>query len=309
MRKYSSLPTIADYRDLPRFPNRQTGGKRADEPPAARRPDVVSVITVSFNAVTTIGKTIDSVEKQTYPGVEYIVIDGGSTDGTVELLRQRTAQIDVWISEPDKGISDAFNKGIALASGEYIAIVNSDDWLEPDHLRIAVGELQRSKADFVFGDMMLHTRNGTRVNLFLGEPTYASRIGHYMPYLNHPTVVCVATAFDRVGLFDTSLRTAMDYDWLLRLHRAGGKGSYQRELLGHMSLEGESDRNFIWAMREMRDVSIRHGYPATWAWLRYGFRLMKGQSRRKIQRLLPTGLYQQLRKMINANYRGFEEEK
>lgn len=156
---------------------------------------------------------------------------------------------------------------------------------------------------------MLHGRGGQRVNLFVGEPGYASRIDHYMPYLNHPTVVCQAAAFHKIGLFDKDLRTAMDYDWLLRLHKAGGKGAYSPKLLGHMTLEGESDRNFRSALREMRDISIRHGYPKSLAWIRYAYRLVKGSLRRQLHKLLPARMYEQLRRLINLNYKGFDPEK
>ena len=309
MASFTSFPTLDEYRKRPGRPDRVSGGHRKGHSPPVQRAGLASVITVSYNSAGTIGKTIESVAGQTYPNVEYIVVDGGSRDGTVDLLRQLDAHIDVWISESDNGISDAFNKGISLASGEYVAIVNSDDWLEPDHLRIAVEELRRTNADFVFGDLMLHARGGQRVNLFVGEPSYASRIVHYMPYLNHPTVVCRSAVFDKVGLFDTALRTAMDYDWLLRLHRAGGKGFYSARMLGHMTLEGESDRNFHSALSEMRDISIRHGYPKAFAWGRFGYRLIKGNFRRRLQELLPATRYERLRKLINVNYKGVDRKK
>ena len=305
----SEIPGIDEYRNLLRCGNRRSGGLRAEFVPDSRTPGLVSVITVSYNSVDTIHKTIESVTAQTYSSVELIVIDGGSNDGTVDLLQKFNADIDVWISEPDEGISDAFNRGIALASGEYISIVNSDDWLEPDHLSVAIDELLQNHADFVFGDLMLHKRNGQEVNLFVGEPSYASRIAHYMPYLNHPTVVCLAAAFDKAGLFDKRLRTAMDYDWLLRLHKCGGRGFYSPRVLGHMTLEGESDRNFHSALSEVRDISIRNGYSKALAWGRYGYRLLKGNLRRRLQSLVPRPMYEHLRKTVNLNYKGLGPDK
>jgi glycosyltransferase involved in cell wall biosynthesis len=267
----------------------------------------VSVVTVSFNSAGTIEKTIDSIKAQTYQAVEYIIVDGGSQDETVGILRRRDGDIDLWISERDRGISDAFNKGIAMASGEYVAIINSDDWLDPDHLSTAISELSRTTDDFVFGDLMLHAADGRSVHLFRGEPNYSARIGHYMPFLNHPTVVCRRASFERIGLFDTTLRTAMDYDWFLRLHEVGGRGHYSPRLIGHMSLEGQSDRDFKSGLREVREISISHGYPTPLAWGRYIFRLSKGTVRRLIQSWLPSEIYEYLRERINPNYRSGDE--
>jgi len=281
---------------------RIAGGNR-DRINASVRADAVTVITVCFNSVRTIERTIDSIKAQTHPTTEYIVIDGGSTDGTVDVLRRRDSDINMWISEPDRGISDAFNKGIALASGQYLAFVNSDDWLEPNHLRTAVSELHRTSADYVFGDLELHDPNGQRLHFFVGDAGYRTRISHHMPFLNHPTVVCRRTAFDKIGVFDTSLGTAMDYDWFLRLHNAGGIGHYSPQLVAHMTLEGQSDRNFTSALREVREVSIRNGYPSWLAWTRFIFRLYKGHLRRRLQNWLPTAIYEKLRERINVNYR------
>jgi glycosyltransferase involved in cell wall biosynthesis len=299
---HAALATIEDYRAR----LRASGGhiRSGTEFPGDHpcRAGVVSVITVGYNCAKTIGRTIDSVVAQEDVHSEYIVIDGGSTDGTVSILRERSAQIQFWLSEPDGGISDAFNKGVALASGEYVAIINSDDWLECGHLRTAIAELETTNADFVFGDLALYTADGRRVHFFKGDRDYARRISHYMPFLNHPSVVCRRSAFERNGLFDTSLRTAMDYDWFLRFHKLGGVGHYSPRLLANMTLDGQSDRNFMSALREVRDISIRHGYPAAPAWARFVFRSAKGKTRRAIAGWLPGGVYEKLRRRINANY-------
>ncbi len=298
----SRLPTVEDYRVRPPHPNREYGGRRIPSEAADYRPGVVTVVTVSFNSATTIGRTIDSILGQRDATVEYIVIDGGSKDGTIDLLKRRSADIDLWISEPDAGISDAFNKGIALAYGEYIAMVNSDDWLEPNHLHTAISELEKAPVDFVFGDLALYAADGRRAHFFRGDSNYAARISHYMPFINHPTVVCRRTAFLKVGLFDPSLRTAMDYDWFLRLHKSGGLGRYMPDLLAHMTLDGQSDKNFMSALREVRDISIRQGYSVWAARARFAYRVAKGKARRWLQRWLPTGLYDHLRRTINVNY-------
>lgn len=270
---------------------------------------MISVVTPTFNAVATLGRTIDSVCAQKYPSVEYIVVDGGSRDSTLELLRSRSADIDLWISEPDSGIADAFNKGIALASGENIAIVNADDWLEPEQLRVAVAELERSGADFVFGDMMLHAPDETPVHIFTGERDYAPRLAHSMPHLNHPTVVCRRGVYERFGLFELTWRIALDYEWFCRIQRGGASGHRASGLVGHMSLQGVSDQAAERGFAEVREISVRYGYPAPLAWLRFLVRVAKLRTRRVLERCLPRGAYERRRRRVNENHRSVDQSR
>jgi len=296
-------PSIGAYRDLPSSDNRSRGGRGSAYLGHADRSELASVITITFNSIKTIERTIDSIVSQTYPLVEYIVIDGGSNDGTVELLKRRSDVIDLWLSEPDGGISDAFNKGIALATGEYIAVVNSDDWLEPAHLAIAVGALRSTGADFVFGDLMLHSENAMPDHLMLGDRHYRRRLLHTMPHINHPSLVCRRRVYEAHGLFDTNLRSAMDYEWLLRGHRAGVVGSYVPGLMSHMSMAGVSHQQFSRGLREVCAVSIRYGYPAALANIRYMCRVLKINTRLVLWHWLPKSLYVWLRRRVNTHYR------
>jgi glycosyltransferase involved in cell wall biosynthesis len=306
-RQSMSICTIQSYKERRPSPSRIVGGKGLQPEMASHDTGVITVITVSFNSALTIERTIDSIVAQTYPAVEYIVIDGGSDDGTVEILRKRNRDINLWISEPDEGISDAFNKGISFATGQYVAIVNSDDWLDPEHLSAAAAELLQGGIDFVFGSLILHAQDGRPKHIFIGEAAYAARIAHYMPFINHPSVVCRYSAFEKIGLFDRSLRTAMDYDWFLRLHNSGGLGRYSARLTAHMMLDGESDRNFRSAMREVRKISIRNGYPTWIAWGRFFFRLSKTIVRRSTAKWLPRTTFERLRRVINRNYRSVSD--
>src|SRR5581483_3497952 len=129
-------PALADYPREPRV-NAAAGGSRT----LARRPAAavpVSVVTAVRNAAATIARTIASVRAQDFAGIEHIVVDGASGDGTLEVLRSLGRDVALWTSEPDRGISDAFNKGIALARGEIIGILNGDDWYEPGAVAAAV---------------------------------------------------------------------------------------------------------------------------------------------------------------------------
>src|SRR5262245_53200054 len=116
----------------PPFPDRYATYKerRDREQPAQRgKPPVVSVVTVALNAADTVERTIRSVQAQSLTGVEHILLDGGSSDGTLDIIRCLVRPHDFWISESDAGISDAFNKGIAMARGLFIQILNADDWM------------------------------------------------------------------------------------------------------------------------------------------------------------------------------------
>ena len=233
--------------------------------------------------------------------MEYIIIDGGSTDGTIDIIRSHASVITYWQSEPDSGISDGFNKGIALSRGRYVAMVHADDWLSPGQLKQGLATLEKTGADFVFGDLLYH-HNGAPVFLVHGEADYARRIAHIMPALNHPTIVLRREAYEKQGLFNTDYRLAMDYELLLRLHRAGLKGVYEPLLTGNMALDGASDRNSGRALAEVRRASVAHGYPAIKAWPLYWFRVAKGILRRASERYLPRRWHERLRGRINRNY-------
>ncbi len=110
------------------------GGRRERGQQRSSSPDqpLVSIVTVVFNGAATLERTMQSVFTQSYPNIEYIIVDGGSKDGTVELLRKHEERLDLWVSERDRGIYDAMNKGVALCSGAWVALINADDWCEPD---------------------------------------------------------------------------------------------------------------------------------------------------------------------------------
>jgi glycosyltransferase involved in cell wall biosynthesis len=266
-------------------------------------PGLVSVITTCLNSASTIDRTVDSIRLQDYPEIEYIVIDGGSTDGTVDRLLAATDIIDLLISEPDGGIGDAFNRGISRSHGQYVMLVNSDDWLEPGHLSMAVKVLEDSHANYVFGDLIMHFPDGRPAYIFAGDPSYAAKLSHTMPSMNHPTVVCKRETYEIFGLFDTTLKIAMDYEWFLRVHRGGGHGTYASGLVSHMALGGASIRSFRRSLGEVRKVSMDYGYPAILAWPRFFLRVLKRSARSLLRRLCPDSVYEWMRRKVNGDYR------
>jgi glycosyltransferase involved in cell wall biosynthesis len=292
------------YEDAPNALSCVKGGRLANSPTRVTQCGLVSIITVVRNGVETLSRTIDSIKTQSYRHIEYLVVDGNSTDGTLELLRQREADIDLWLSEPDLGISDAFNKGIALSCGEFVALVNADDWLEPEHIRISVECLNRSGADFSFGNLVIHAATGAALYSITGDAHYARRLHHAMPAINHPTIVCRRMLYARNGLYDIHYRIAMDYEWLLRNHLRGAVGSYIPHLTGHMGAAGVSQRHIHTSLMEVRRASISHGYPVVFAHLRYQLRLLRAHARVLLEWWLPHRFVDAVHRLLNRSYRG-----
>lgn len=287
------------------YPGRLEGGlhtrRKYSKRPVTGNP-LVSVITVVRNGEETLEQTIQSVLNQTYDNIEYIIIDGGSTDGTVDIIKQYEDAIAYWISEPDQGISDAFNKGISLATGDFITLLNADDWMSADQLERAADALQHTAADFVFGDLVFHDPDGNADHLIYGDPHYASTIRYRMPDLCHPTVVASRKAYEKYGLFETRYQYAMDYEWFLRLHAQGGRGAHVDGLMGHMRLAGASDASYLKALNEVRTISIRYGRSSIAANLAFLGRALKGLTRRLLEYWLPRPFTTALRRRINKSF-------
>jgi glycosyltransferase involved in cell wall biosynthesis len=262
----------------------------------------VSVVTVVYNGASTLERTILSVLGQTYAPIEYIIVDGGSTDGTLAIIRRFEARLARWLSEPDNGISDAFNKGIGLATGDYVALINADDWMEPDQIARGVAALEADQgAAYAFGDCIVTGLEGETLYRINGNPHYAAEIAHRMPELAHPSVLARRSAYARFGGFDRDLRYAMDYEWLLRLHVQGAHGTYVPGMVAHMSQGGESDSGHRQALLEVEAASVRHGYPAWRARALFWGRLAKGVARRWLERSLPGSVRDLPRRLVNRH--------
>jgi glycosyltransferase involved in cell wall biosynthesis len=287
----ASPPILADYRDI----GRRRGPVAIEDQPR------VSVVTVTLNAAATLARTIDSVQGQTFDSIEHVVVDGGSADATLSMLANRLRPTDFWISERDRGISDAFNKGVALARGEMIQFLNADDWLSPDQIERGVAALERTGADFVYGDLIFYEADRPSFR-YLGDPDYARKLPLRMPTLNHPTVVARRAAFERIGLFSPNYHQAMEYDWFLRLHKAGGRGVHDPAILGHMTQEGVSNRQFLRTIDEVRRIAVAHGRSALPAYLEALLRGVKTRSSFLV-RERSEGLYRLTRRVINRFYR------
>ena len=207
----------------------------------------ISLITPVLNNAIQLGSSLESNFNQSYFDVERIVIDGGSTDGTLQVLEDYTSKIDHIVSEPDNGIYDALNKGIQLATGDIIGILHSDDlFAGPDILEKIARKFESSSIDLLYGDLCyVSNENPNEIVRYwrAGAFTQSKLSNGWMP--PHPTVYVRRELFEKYGLYDIHYRIAADYDWMLRLlTKQTLDVAYFPEVLVHMRTGGTSNRSF-----------------------------------------------------------------
>lgn len=194
----------------------------------------ISIITITLNSDKTLERTIQSIIRQDYDNLEYIVVDGGSEDKTLDIIRRYEKHISKWISEPDEGISDAFNKGIGMATGDIIGIVNSDDGLLPGALK-KIQSVYDETIDVYRGKVLLWKEDSdTKVEEIPSmHLTYGA-----MNKIGHQSTFITASAYQKFGKYDVACRYVMDYELLLRFEKAGAKFRYVDSTLAFYSLGG-----------------------------------------------------------------------
>jgi len=174
----------------------------------------ITIVTVTLNSEQYLEDTITSVVNQTYPFIEYIIVDGQSTDGTFDIIKKYKHGINQWISEPDSGITEAMNKGIAMASGEFILFLHSDDYLlDTNSVEKAVSFMDGNEEIFAFS-ILFKTQSAT-----IYSKSSWNGLFNFKTKLFHQGVFCRRDLFDKIGLFDTQFKIAMDYDFFLRAYR------------------------------------------------------------------------------------------
>jgi len=197
---------------------------------------LVTVITVVFNGVNSLEKTIQSVIGQSYPNIEYIVIDGGSTDGTIDALRIYEDKLDYWISEPDSGIYDAMNKGIRASRGDFIGIIGAGDWYEQDAVARVVETFSNRNADVVYGDVEMVD---AETALSYRRRSRSELMPKTMSSISHPTTFAKRSIY-LSRLFDTKVRIAADYDLFLGLYVEGYRFEHSGSVIAHILTGGVS---------------------------------------------------------------------
>lgn len=216
----------------------------------------ISIITLTYNSEAFIEKTIISVRNQSYNNYEHIFIDGGSTDSTLDLIRKYSGDC-VLVSEPDNGISDAFNKGIKLAQGELIGIINSDDYYADNiFMDVVAAYIKSGRNKIIHGNICIFSERNKRhikprpfpdVTFYIDMPVY------------HPTVFVPKSIYDEVGLFDTSCRFAMDFDFLLRAWQRGVRFHQLDNTISYFRTGGAANSNTLLVHREVLNSQLKNG--------------------------------------------------
>lgn len=247
----------------------------------------ISVITPSFNSRHTIREMIHSVIQQDYPQVEHIVFDGGSTDGTVEILKSYPDL--VWISEKDEGHYHAMNKGIARATGELVVILNADDCFRPGTLKkVAQAFQQHPDWDALFGDVVFVDGEGRKIYQ-REEAVYDYAVLLYgVDYICHQTLFVRKSVYERLGGYrHKEFLNSADYEFKLRLGRSGCRVGHLPELLVNYRYHAQGQSADLRIIRNMIEEAVKirreHGNPGGW---RGGFLRIVFKAKRQAQKLM-----------------------
>lgn len=228
------------------------------------------VITVCYNSATTIGNTLRSVREQTYKEIDHIVIDGHSTDNTLEVIASEGSHVIKLVSEKDNGIYDAMNKGIYLATADIVSFLNADDFYKDDHVLARVAEIMEvEKLDALYGDVEFFRpgQQGNIVRRYNSGRFSAGRLGWgWMPA--HPALFVRRALFDRYGMFRTDYRIAGDFEFIARVFKHPGlRYRHLPESLVCMQLGGISTsgwRATLQLNREMIRACRANAVPTNW---------------------------------------------
>lgn len=206
---------------------------------------LVSLVTVSYNSERTIRETIESVLRQTYNNIEYLIIDGKSKDKTIEIAKEYESSFDEKgityriISEKDNGIYDAMNKGIRMSNGEVIGIINSDDWLEPHAIETVVKTYKEEPFDYFYADIRLIKKNGVEIiKRSKMDKMITSR------HWNHPTSFVTKKTYEELGVFQCK-EIYDDFEFYLRVRKSGRKIVIRNEVLANFRVGGVSNEKSL----------------------------------------------------------------
>lgn len=252
------LSSALSQRDLRNIPVKSEGGLRCKGVNKKAQPDrpLISIITTTFNAADQLPSTIKSIRELTYDNFEWIIVDGASHDNTVDLIRQNEFVIDYWASEPDDGIYDAWNKGVSLARGEWIAFLGAGDVYKPDAIELYLGAIRASsvRPELATSRVRLVNNDGVVLRVW-GAPFNWLTFQKYMN-IAHVGALHHKSLFEKHGLFDTAYVSAADYEFFMRCG-ASLKTLYLDQVTVDMLIGGISNGNK--GMFETYDIQQRYG--------------------------------------------------
>jgi len=237
------------------IPKRE-GGLRIDGCVKSTKPDIplVTAVTVVLNGERYLEQTICSVLDQGYANVEYLILDGGSTDDTLNIIRRHEDRIDYWVSEPDAGIYDAMNKGLVLAKGELVVLINADDYFEPDAFQRVVDTYREFGHDaIIYGHTRLLQEDLGLEYILPAHEEHWKGMG-----FTHSAMFVPRKVYQQLGEYDCRYTLAADYDLLLRALRAGVQTRPVDAVLNNYRNTGLSASNLARVLGEMRIINRKH---------------------------------------------------
>jgi glycosyltransferase involved in cell wall biosynthesis len=264
-----------------------------DTMPDGSCPPLVSIVTPSYNQGAFIEETIRSVLLQGYPNLEHIVIDGGSSDNTLDVLARYGDHVR-WVSEPDRGQADAINKGLRMAKGEILAYLNSDDLYLPGAVQTVVEYFAaHPQVGLTYGDCQIIDSQGNFQGLLSAPKPNVKRLIHRAEFIPQAAAFWCQEVIECVGLLDESLHCALDHDFFIRIARAFPMGRILQPLAcfrlhGVSKTVSQEDRHW----REALAVSERYGMKpwTAWYWIRrlrhWGLRALPGPAQRWVRQRL-----------------------
>lgn len=285
-------------------PPRRAGGRRTRDYPKGtktKETPLVSIITVVYNGGKTLEQCIRSVLAQTYKNIEYIIIDGGSHDNTLQIVNIYDADIEYWVSEQDRGIYDAMNKGLQLASGDYIGMLNSDDWLEPNAIDMLLKAF-RPGIDFVYGDVFIADDDGRIVSLKTVEEPILGALPYRMPF-PHQTFYVRREVIEVVRGYETHYRLSADLELVCRVVRLGFIGAYAGGPIATFRSGGVSGG--IKTFLETRAIATKYGMNYFVSWFRVAESLLKVL----VVSILPVSTTNWIRRVIGSNYKSSNDQR
>ena len=242
---------------------------------------LVTVVMPVFNNEDTLGCAIESVLSQTYNNIEFIIIDGGSTDKTLEVIRKYEDRIDYWQSEPDKGIADAMNRGVKAAHGDWIHILNSDDYYaSSDCIARVVKAMGGPKDTFYYFTLHFLEKSGKiRQQKYPFKWLNRWKL-YYSAYIAHPTLFVSKQQYQAVNYYDDTYKICGDHDLILKLCKVF-KGCFVDIPVTIMRAGGVSEMNMAKTFGEFKIATIKAGLPSWLAEIIFKFKLWKHNLRKK----------------------------
>ncbi len=257
----------------------------------------ISIVTICFNAQKDIDRTINSVLNQSYQNIEYIVIDGGSTDGSLDIIKKYSNQISYWVSEPDKGIYDAMNKGVAAANGLYVGFINAGDfYYSSSAIRDIFDAKYESLPDVIYGYQVHSYAYGD----FVRKKMDISNLNKFMPF-GHPASFVKTDLLKSKG-FDTSFKIAADYNLFYNLYKEGHSFEHRNVIVSVFDSTGISNSNRLLAIKETASIN---GSANTYELYRLCIRIWMADFVKKVLRIMSPSIYMKLnqrRRNTNSEY-------